>query len=235
MDITFIKTNFEVPNIYNPIPAKNCIPEWYKNAEGYKDSQAPVSEEGVTKGTIKKCMPIFDALSSGYIIQSYVDVKVSIEKIDGKNEQQFQWPSLLPLQWHEREQVPDDYPSTYFYPYSIPKWINIWGIKTPPGYSTLFIPPVHRPSEFSILPGVVDTDTYSNPVNFPFTFNRPDFEGIIPAGTPIVQVIPFKRETWEMKFGDEKTFREQNEQYFLLKSKIFDSYKKQFRQKKEYN
>ena len=84
----------------------------------------------------------------------------------------------------------------------------------------------------------MDTDFYSIEINFPIIINGdkyPVLETTIKKGTPYVQVIPFKRETWEMKFADEKTFREQTEQYFLLKSKIFDSYKKQFRQKKEYN
>ena len=30
-----------------------------------------------------------------------------------------------------------------------------------------------------------------------------DKEFVIPAGTPIVQVIPFKREKWQMRFGTE--------------------------------
>jgi hypothetical protein len=40
---------------------------------------------------------------------------------------------------------------------------------------------------------MVDCDGYFEYVNFPFFFHAPNFNGIIPAGTPLVQVIPIKR------------------------------------------
>jgi hypothetical protein len=93
---------------------------------------------------------------------------------------------------------------------------------------------MHRESVFSILPGVVDTDSYTAPVHFPFTLNDPKFEGLIPAGTPIAQVIPFKRNNWEMKFGGEKEIIEQQKVQTKLITKFFDRYKSMFRQPKEY-
>ena len=32
-------------------------------------------------------------------------------------------------------------------------------------------------------------------INFPFVWNEPNFKGIVPAGTPLMQVIPIKRDT----------------------------------------
>ena len=55
---------------------------------------------------------------------------------------------------------------------------------------------------FSIIPGIVDTDTYNIEINFPFVVNGdkyPSLRSLIKRGTPIVQVIPFKREQWRMK------------------------------------
>jgi hypothetical protein len=49
---------------------------------------------------------------------------------------------------------------------------------------------------------VVDTDKHPIVINFPFVINK-DFSGIIPAGTPIIQAIPFKRDTWDSKVIDE--------------------------------
>ena len=31
---------------------------------------------------------------------------------------------------------------------------------------------------------------------------KEDFEGVIPAGTPIIQIIPFKRENWNSENKD---------------------------------
>ena len=98
----------------------------------------------------------------------------------------------------------------------------------------MFTEPTHRESVFNILPGIVDTDKFYGPVNFPFTMKNPDFEGLIPKGTFIVQVIPFKRDTWEMDFDDKeiksgwKKGSEQLNKYF------FDRYKKQFWTSKEH-
>jgi hypothetical protein len=41
----------------------------------------------------------------------------------------------------------------------------------------------------------VDTDEYVNETNIPALLLDDDFEGIIEAGTPLVQVIPFKRDS----------------------------------------
>ena len=87
---------------------------------------------------------------------------------------------------------------------------------------------------FRSLPGIVDTDTYTAPVNFPFVLNDWKFEGIIPAGTPMAQVIPFKRESWQMSIGKNEELIEQNKVTTKLRSKFFDSYKSQYRQPKEY-
>jgi hypothetical protein len=41
--------------------------------------------------------------------------------------------------------------------------------------------------------GLVDTDTYRSPVNFPFFAIAPDGIYTLEQGTPIVQVIPIRR------------------------------------------
>jgi hypothetical protein len=93
---------------------------------------------------------------------------------------------------------------------------------------------MHRESIFTILPGIVDTDQYNAPVNFPFVLNDVTYEGLIPAGTPMAQVIPFKRESWEMSLGTQEDLENQNKTTIRLRTRFFDSYKSQFRQPKEY-
>ena len=93
---------------------------------------------------------------------------------------------------------------------------------------------MHRDNEiFTILPGIVDTDTYTNPVNFPFQLNDPSFRGLIPAGTPICQVIPFRRDSWQMGIGSAKDFAEGGVMS-KLRRVIFNSYKTQFWSKKDF-
>jgi hypothetical protein len=74
------------------------------------------------------------------------------------------------------------------------KFINRWVIKTKPGWSTLFIPPMNIFDQpFRCLAGYVDTDAYPKEVNFPAAWLVPDFDGSLPAGTPLVTAIPVKR------------------------------------------
>lgn len=226
MKIVF--TNLTGASIEPPKPASKLIPDWYKNTNSYINGERKPAGDGTTTATVKRCMPVFDAITAGYIIESPADVFVS--KKDGG--QWFEWSDFGLIGFHPIEQAPEHPLNKSNFPY--PKWINPWAIKTPKGYSTLFVQPFHRESVFTILPGVVDTDQYTPPVNFPFVINDPSFEGLIPKGTPIAQVIPFKRESWTMQLGDKKDFEHQNNVTKKLRSKFFDRYKSMFWAKKEY-
>jgi hypothetical protein len=252
---------FNVPEAYAPKPATASIPDWYKSLESYMTGAKKPDGQGMTSATIKRCMPVFDAITCGYILYTYVDVYVSQRKADyGVKEHYentgeelqltdeqieekglpktipfYEWPAYEPISFHPHIQAPElpgknGKHETLYYP----KWMNPWSIKTPKGYSVLFTQPMHRESPFTILEGVVDTDTYNAPVNFPFVLNDWGFEGLIPAGTPMAQVIPFKRDSWQMEIGDAKDYQEQQKTFLHLKTSFFDSYKTKFRQLKEY-
>lgn len=225
MKITF--TNASGIDIEQPQPASKFVPDWYKNMESYIGKEKKPNGGGGTNATIKRCMPVFDAITAGYIITSPADVYVSLK--DGQ--QFFEWSNLGLISFHIIEQAPE-HPNRK--PHAYPKWMNPWAIKTPKGYSTLFTQPMHRESVFTILPGIVDTDTYTAQVNFPFVVNDPNFEGLIPKGTPIAQIIPFKREDWQMEIGSEKELKEQFNITQKLQSKFFDRYKSMFWSRKEY-
>jgi hypothetical protein len=225
MKITF--TNTTGADIEAPKLASKVIPDWYKNTNSYINGEKKPTGAGTTAATVKRCMPVFDALTAGYIIETPADVYVTIEN-DG---QWFEWSDFGLISFHPVEQAPE-HPAKNGFPY--PKWTNPWAISTPKGYSTLFVQPFHRESVFTILPGIVDTDTYTAPVNFPFTINDPAFEGLIPKGTPIAQVIPFKRESWTMQLGTKEELLHQEKVSKMLQSKFFDRYKSMFWSKKEY-
>jgi hypothetical protein len=212
---------------FAPRPASEFIPEWYKQMQNYTNITGVPDNNGA-KGTIKKCMPVFDAISSGYIITTFVDIWV--KHIPGQPSY-YLWKSGTPIQFHPNSQV-----NTHFSKHShdFPKLVNPWSIKTPKGYSTLFIPPMHRSNVISIFPGVVDTDRYSLNVEFPFLLTDPEFEGLIPAGTPVAQIIPFKREGWKMGIGGSKETIENEKIKNTVNSRFYNVYKTLYRTKKEY-
>jgi len=225
-EITF--TNVLGLDFFPPKPAVKEVPEWYKNTPEYiGDQNKKVNNNGDRRTTIKKCIPVFDAITSGYILYTQVDVQVTQQD----DMPYYYWSDQNAIEFHPIQQA-SLHPVKNEAPY--PKWNNPYAITTPPGYSVLFTQPMHRESVFTILDGIVDTDTYKAPVNFPFVLKDTKWEGIIPAGTPMAQVIPFKRESWEHKIGSYKEREEQNLVTRKLKTLFFNSYKRQFWSRKEY-
>jgi hypothetical protein len=66
-------------------------------------------------------------------------------------------------------------------------------------------------------------------------FIKKDFVGVIKQGTPLVQVIPIKREDWSMELVDtEISNAALKAQRLSIRSMFKHSYKEKFRSRKEY-
>lgn len=200
-----------------PEPSVKQIPTWFKDI-------SPVINNDMT---IKKCVPVLDALTTGYMFRTSADVFYDSETkrfVDnGASDVITHHEDFQLTGWAFDENVEP-------HPY---KWINKFLLQTPKGYSTLFTHPLNRADlPFTTMSSVVDTDEFPLSVQFPF-FIKKGFHGLIPAGTPIIQAIPMKRDDWKSDFGDE------TESYVYKEFwKWFDvpmsKYKKQFWKRKLY-
>lgn len=224
--------DFDAFDDIKPVPAKTMIPEWYRDIKPYANgNKMSINEKGSVVGrSVKKCIPFLDVMTSGYLIKTYCDIEITT--VGGVP--YYKWaytPNGEPcITWHHTSQIPN-YPNVNFDSnIDIAKFNNVWSVRTPAGYSSLFMPPAHRDNKIVIFPGIVDTDTYDLQVEFPFLLSDPNFNGIIPKGTPIAQVIPFKRDSWKSDYGKADLERSYNR----LKSVFVDAYKKMFWQKKFY-
>jgi hypothetical protein len=180
--------------IPKPYPSRKYIPDWFK---ALPMSLGP--EHGVTdhfdNGTIKKCMPFLDAMTAGYIIPLAADVEFESNE-DATSVSWFSKFQKTIIELHGPQQITSDKSPNPLGHMPPLKFINFWKIKTPPGWSTLFLPPLNRPDpRFMCYSGLVDTDNYNNFINFPFFFTQPNFVGVLKAGTPLIQAIPIKRES----------------------------------------
>lgn len=214
----------EFLNNDKPVPAVKRMPEWFKKFSRYtgEDKELKVFPGGNANLTIKACMPFMDVFSSGYIIELRNDIFVDTDELGNKA---VTWGNGGEgfISTHSKEQVPSEMIPEEFDPQPF-KFLNAWSIILPKGYSALITHPLNRYDlPFMTLSGVVDLDNYNNPVNFPFAFKK-TASGIIPAGTPIAQVFPFKRESWShsVEKHDEKF---SNTQLSKLKSKLEKGYK----------
>ena len=172
--------------IPEPYPARKSIPEWFK-------ALPPVLRPGLEQSTLKRCPPFIDALVTGWIIPLAADVEIRSNPDASAIEYEWRFHRAM-IENHSAAQVTTDACPAPHHNYPPMKWMNWWAVKCPPGYSLLFVPPLNRPDpRFECFSGIVDGDGYFEFINFPFIWQQPSFHGIVPAGTPLVQVIPIKR------------------------------------------
>lgn len=214
-----------------PTPAVKNFPKWYKdiprnfNLSPQAIAKNPARLSAMPQGTIKKCVPLMDGMSAGYIYSTPVEV------IFDPKSATFAWSHEYEfIQWHQNEQIAGWKATDEYMPVAF-KWRNLNIIKTPPGWSCLFTHPLNRMDlPFQTLSAIVDTDKHDVPTHFPF-FMKHGFEGKIPAGTPIVQIIPFKRQDWK-SVTDE--YDKDSAAMFKETILVEDNYKKNTWEKKSY-
>ena len=229
-----------------PIPSKFNIPEWYKNLE-----------HTILNKTVKGCMPFLDSLTAGYLFKMPQDFYLRHNVYNKNEKEEIFKDSFQTFGLHDQSQLLNDKyinlntgidvhslkqvkgssfieknKNLPFY-----KILNPWKIKTPKGYSCLFVSPLNNSDDrFSIIPGIVDTDTFSNEINFPIIINGdkyPILETTIKKGTPYVQIIPFKRDSWKMTVKARKQKEIQNSRLFYG-LKILNIYKDKYWNKKSW-
>lgn len=231
MEIIFTDISNPEGVLAKPKPASEYIPEWYKKAKAYTDpsgKKAPTLD-GTPYATVKRCMPLWDLMTAGYIIETPYDIYVR-QTPDGPY---FQWGEMEAVAFQAMEQF-QNHPYSRDINYAT-RIVHPWSIKTPKGWSILVCEPQHQePGPLICANGIVDTDEFSIPFNMFFKLRDPKFEGMIPAGTPFIQVIPFKREAWTSKLGGEKEKKKHTSDMRKFTTVFFDRYKKFWWNKKEY-
>jgi hypothetical protein len=221
-----LATAFPAPKV-----ASKFMPEWFK-----KLPRVPEGAGVRDAGTIKRCVPVLDAVTNGYIIPVWADMVVKITKEMNEENEEFvrvyvRFPGEFGMgdmvSSHSWEQVGEACPISKFkFGKILMKFTNPWVVETSPGYSCMFKSPPHQYTDIHILEGVVDTDTYKRQVNFPFIWTgSEEGEFFFPKGTPLVHVVPFKRVEMESEVAnwDHKTMTEIDRKH---ETHFFDKYKK---------
>lgn len=233
--ISFMALNDQYKRLApEPTPINAKIPEWYK--------EQPSVMQGLTEPiggsfplTVKKCQAIFDAMTSGYILKTPCDIFIDTTKEPASIQvpQKLNFIEHILLSSHPADQVshlPFDHEQ---YVSNILRIHPLWLVGTEPGYSTLFTAPMHSEvSPITAVSAIVDTDTFYSDGHLSFYLKK-GFNGIIKKGTPMVQVIPFKREEWthEVLNCNEQLL---NEQRALVRATFKNGYRTNFWEKKNY-
>lgn len=214
----------------NFVPAKSLIPKWFKDIEKFS-SEFPPKNATRLQVSVKGCPPFLDALTTGYLITTSYDLIVNQD-----NGPEITWKNggeIIAVRDVEKENEKIPVPSGFS---SVPfVWKFPIYLKAPIGYSLLLTHPLNRPElPFFTFSGIIEGG-YVMPAsgNLPF-FIRADFEGVIPQGTPIAQIVPLKQESWKAekdpKIEDIGLLNAQK-----AKSVLYGWYKKNIWNKKSYD
>lgn len=209
--IRFIPYNqYVLNNLKPPQPARQYLSDWYKEGESaiFNDTlkRASLSDKNISGG-MKSCIPFFDAMVSGYIMETWESIEI-LENSNGilkwryveKNPYTDEWEEKNSVQQNMLEERQGDSGATIPRPagHSHNHMIlqGKWGVRLPKGWSLLICHPMNRwDLPFTVTSGIIDSDEWWTSGNIPFFFKE-GWTGIIPAGTPFCQLVPIKRSSW---------------------------------------
>jgi len=193
-----------------PGPIIGTLPDWYRKADRFvmnpktgKPLEAPNGKGKIP--TFKACPALFDVMGSGYAYKTPCDIEFfedAAGNIQGKV-LNAQYKDFL----QERFPMPQFFHPRGYHEKHFAWWAD-WAVELPEGYSALYTQPLNRfELPFLTTSGIVDNDKVHLPGTMPF-FILMGFTGILPAGTPYSQIIPFKREHWVSEVVVSLTFQE---------------------------
>lgn len=174
-----------------PAPAARFLPEWYRDLP--REMGMP-DAHGLPGLTVRACLPVADVMAQGWIIPLPFDVWTVLDPV--AQQIAFRWDRDCPfnvIEPHHPGQIGADEPGPFEGAQPL-KFLNPWRVRLPAGWSASFLQPInHFELPFHAFAGAVDCDALDVPVNVPFLWTAPPRAIRLPAGTPMVQVIPYCR------------------------------------------
>ena len=189
-ELTFLCPPELAGHIPYPTPAAHHVPDWYRALPDRLNLQR---DDGLPPpGTVRACLPFADAFALGWMLPLPFDLTVGR---DDEGQLLFQWPDTVPF--HPVELMHPDQVGgeTGPFPGELPlRFVNPWRVMLPPGWSAAVLHPLnHFELPFTCFDAVVDCDVLQRPFNVPFRWTSPAPQVLLPAGTPIAQIVPFER------------------------------------------
>lgn len=227
------------PNVPIPVPIKAVVPDWYKRSprfiDGAKKPKILLTGRNMDRfegnRSVKACIPFFEGFVNGYAAILWQDLEVTRTP----NGPEFRWlVEPAPVDHRDKKgmellPIPAGHGDTQHV------WISPFTIQTPPGYSLLITHPLNRYDlPFTTLSGIHDADALLPHGHLPF-YLREDFEGIIERGTPIFQIIPFKRDNWKSEDGGDPMRWEAQRRGWEGMTKLVGDYKDRLWQRKKFD
>ncbi len=229
-----------VETVEPPVKASKALPEWIKALQNESEDYT----------TAKRCLPLVEASSEGYVWKTHCDIEFAVKENEKQeiylalgfpnNSNRFPFnepinvidqhaPQQVYVKDQSREETDNLHGGVAFK--QVYKLNNLFVIETPKGYSCRFKSLSNNFNiPLQIFEGVVETDHFYQIINFPFRYLGPPVphKYILKKGTPLVQIIPFKREKWKNTVGVIDTKKSQK-QIVTLRTIFKNAYRNQVR------
>lgn len=219
-----------------PFPSNQALPNWWREHTPYvkgpnnPDGKKIFINNGLSNATFKKCVPMLDGLTSGYIIPLWLDVQIT----QPDNAPLINWTAKYQPIFDVHGRDSNKIKAPVGYHEQIFVYRTGWIPQTPKGYSILITHPFgYSDSPFRALSAVVDSDENKTEISLPVWIQK-GFEGIVEKGLPMAQIIPFKREKWTSSFDSHKNNSYEIEEDKNWRSTLVNHYIKNIWSKKEY-
>jgi hypothetical protein len=215
---------------FHPAPANNFYPDWFK-------SLPATTPQGIS--TLKRCPPMVDMFSMGYIVPAWCEFTLTPD-FRGQYNIDSRMPVLhLPFEGDRplvQGQNPQQYVGTPWEGQTVIKIHSPWIVKTPPGYSLMLLPLFGKHNQgLEPISAILESDNYNVTLSiFCRITAKPGEQIHVKPGDPLVQLIPYKRDTWHSKYTIKKLIdhaRIANK----LKTYITSGYRRFWHKKKEFN
>ena len=225
--------------IKQPTPASKARPSWWKQIQPYHPDVKHDRFVEAGSGTIRTCPAITDIQDFGYMM--YLPFDIYVNATDKDHLKVEIPPRLLDngdgskyVSSHFAWQVDGLKIGEEFHPQHL-KINPVFGVSTSKGYSAWMTHPVNRTDlPFRTMDSLVDTDTYTAFWTV-IIFIKIGFKGVIEAGTPMLQVMPFKRDPVFNSTVVPKDENKFSRNWNGIKVKFYRTYKNFFWERKRFN
>lgn len=202
--IDFVTYNEETLVDFKPVLAKDVLPEWWKKQKIHEVNIGQVGH------TIQACPAMDDWLKIGWYIIANKDHEIVCGDGAGHDEDDFTFST------HSVDASPS-HPANQFGPFEFLndkpikdafKFRMPWNIILPKGYSMFYTDPfLFQNRHFAVWPGIIDGDTFNKNMDNAqlILYPRTTTSFVIKKGTPICQIIPFRREEWVASYQIRET------------------------------
>ena len=199
--IDFTTFNEETLRNFKPVLAKSVMPSWWKKMKIFQ------SIRGRRIQTIRACPAMHDWTKSGWYLLANRDMEILCGSERDSTSTKFATKDPSGKKYESPTHPSDQFDNAFDYiedgefgqVKDAFKMRNPWNIQTPKGYSTYYMDPfLFQNKYFACWQGIIDTDEFNvNQDNSQIIFYpKVNHSFTIPKGTPLCQIIPFKREEW---------------------------------------